>query len=99
MKAEATGTCLMVRDAPTIKIDRSFVQGIARNERSRRLLHGVSRLSAELGLTVVVEGVETDEQLTLIRNDTHIDEAQGFLLCRPMPARQTRDLLNAGATR
>jgi EAL domain-containing protein (putative c-di-GMP-specific phosphodiesterase class I) len=82
-----------------IKIDRSFVQGIARNERSRRLLHGVSRLSAELGLTVVVEGVETDEQLTLIRNDAHIDEAQGFLLCRPMPARQIRDLLNAGAMR
>lgn len=76
-----------------LKIDRSFVLGIETNERSRTLLHGVSRLSAELGLTVVVEGVETDDQLRLIRNDVHIDEAQGFLFCRPMPPRQVREML------
>jgi len=50
-------------------------------------------LSAELGLKVVVEGIETDDQLHLIRSDVHINEAQGFLFCKPIPARQIRDLL------
>jgi diguanylate cyclase (GGDEF)-like protein len=76
-----------------LKIDRSFVLGIETSDRSRALLSGVARLSAELGLTVVVEGIETDDQLRLIRRDHHINEAQGFLFCRPTPARQIRDLL------
>jgi diguanylate cyclase (GGDEF)-like protein len=76
-----------------LKIDRTFVLGIETSERSRALLSGVARLSAELGLTVVVEGIETDDQLRLIRRDHHINEAQGFLFCRPTPARQIRDLL------
>jgi EAL domain-containing protein (putative c-di-GMP-specific phosphodiesterase class I) len=76
-----------------LKIDRSFVLGIETSERSRTLLRGVARLSAELGLKVVVEGIETDDQLRLIRNDVHINEAQGFLFCKPVPARQIRDLL------
>jgi diguanylate cyclase (GGDEF)-like protein len=76
-----------------LKIDRSFVLGIETSERSQTLLRGVARLSAELGLTVVVEGVETDDQLRLIRNNAHINEAQGFLFCRPMPASKIRDLL------
>jgi predicted signal transduction protein with EAL and GGDEF domain len=76
-----------------LKIDRSFVLGIETSDRSRALLSGVARLSAELGLTVVVEGIETDDQLRLIRRDPHINEAQGFLFCRPTPARQIRDLL------
>jgi len=76
-----------------LKIDRSFVLDIETSERSRTLLSGVARLSAELGLTVVVEGVETDDQLRLIRKDLHINEAQGFLFCKPMPGRQIRDRL------
>ena len=76
-----------------LKIDRSFVLGIETSERSRTLLSGVARLSAELGLTVVVEGIETDDQLRLIRKDLHINEAQGFLFCKPMPGRQIRDRL------
>jgi EAL domain-containing protein (putative c-di-GMP-specific phosphodiesterase class I) len=82
-----------------LKIDRSFVLGIETSERSRTLLRGVARLSAELGLSVVVEGVETDDQLRLIRNDGHINEAQGFLFCKPIPARQIRDLLCGTALR
>jgi diguanylate cyclase (GGDEF)-like protein len=76
-----------------LKIDRSFVLGIETSERSRTLLSGVARLSAELGLTVVVEGIETDDQLQLIRKDLHINEAQGFLFCKPIPGRQIRDRL------
>jgi diguanylate cyclase (GGDEF)-like protein len=82
-----------------LKIDRSFVLGIETSERSRTLLSGVARLSAELGLTVVVEGIETDDQLRLIRKDLHINEAQGFLFCKPIPGRQIRDRLCGTSTR
>jgi len=82
-----------------IKIDRSFLLGLENSARSRTLLHGVARLSAELGLSVVVEGIETEDQLALIRDDVHIDEAQGFLFSRPIPARQIRELLRGTSVR
>jgi EAL domain-containing protein (putative c-di-GMP-specific phosphodiesterase class I) len=43
----------------------------------------------------VVEGVETDEQLELLAGEHSIDEVQGYLLCRPMPATDLRKLLYA----
>jgi len=82
-----------------IKIDRSFLLGLESSARSRTLLHGVARLSAELGLSVVVEGIETEDQLALIRDDVHIDEAQGFLFSRPIPGRQIRELLRGTTVR
>jgi diguanylate cyclase (GGDEF)-like protein len=78
-----------------VKIDQSFVQGLGNNERRVMLLRGMARLSAQLGLRVVVEGVETDEQLALLLPEKSIDEVQGFLLCRPLPATAVRDLLHA----
>ena len=42
-----------------IKIDRSFLNGLEADARARKLLNGVTRLSRDLGLTIVVEGVET----------------------------------------
>jgi diguanylate cyclase (GGDEF)-like protein len=80
-----------------IKIDRSFLLGIETSERSRMLLHGVARLSAELGLSVVVEGVETEDQLALIVNDIHVDEVQGYLFSRPIPGGQIRELLRGAS--
>jgi hypothetical protein len=53
----------------------------------------MTRLSAQLGLHVVVEGVETQEQLELLTGDNSIDEVQGYLLGRPMPASDIRRLL------
>jgi diguanylate cyclase (GGDEF)-like protein len=78
-----------------VKIDQSFVQGLGNNERRVTLLRGMARLSAQLGLRVVVEGVETDEQLELLLLEESIDEVQGYLLCRPLPATALRDLLHA----
>ncbi len=46
-----------------VKIDRSFLQGIGTSERPLNLLYGVARLSAQLGMTVAAEGIETREQL------------------------------------
>ena len=78
-----------------VKIDQSFLQGLGDDERRVTLLRGITRLSAQLGLKVVVEGVETQEQLELLAAEDSIDEVQGYLLCRPMPAADLRKLLYA----
>jgi predicted signal transduction protein with EAL and GGDEF domain len=75
-----------------VKIDRSFLRGSGA-DRSNKLLHGIARLSADLGMSVVVEGIETDEQLALVLAEPAITEAQGFLFSRPVPKRDIRDLL------
>jgi EAL domain-containing protein (putative c-di-GMP-specific phosphodiesterase class I) len=69
-----------------IKIDRSFLLDLDTRPESIILLRGISRLSSELGMTVAVEGVETQEQLTLLASVGHIDEVQGFFIGRPAPA-------------
>jgi diguanylate cyclase (GGDEF)-like protein len=77
-----------------VKIDRSFLEGID-SDRPLTLLRGVARLSADLGMSVVVEGIETNEQLELISSDGTVTEAQGYLFSRPVPAVRVRQLLNA----
>ncbi|MBR0697971.1 bifunctional diguanylate cyclase/phosphodiesterase [Bradyrhizobium lablabi] len=77
-----------------VKIDRSFLEGID-TDRPLTLLRGVARLSADLGMSVVVEGVETNDQLELISADGAVTEAQGYLFSRPVPAVRIRQLLNA----
>ena len=78
-----------------VKIDQSFLKDLNDDERRITLLRGMTRLSAQLGLRVVVEGVETQEQLELLASEDSIDEVQGYLLCRPMPAADLRRLLYA----
>jgi diguanylate cyclase (GGDEF)-like protein len=77
-----------------VKIDRSFLEGID-TDRPLTLLRGVARLSADLGMSVVVEGIETNEQLELIGADGTVTEGQGYLFSRPVPAARVRQLLNA----
>jgi diguanylate cyclase (GGDEF)-like protein len=76
-----------------VKIDRSFLEGID-SDRPLTLLRGVARLSADLGMSVVVEGIETNEQLELISADGTVSEVQGYLFSRPVPATRVRQLLN-----
>ena len=77
-----------------VKIDQSFLRGLVDDTRKVTLLRGMTRLSAQLGLRVVVEGVETEEQLELLIGDDNIDEVQGYLLGRPMPASDIYKLLH-----
>lgn len=77
-----------------VKIDRSFLEGID-SDRPLTLLRGVARLSADLGMAVVVEGIETNEQLELISSDGTVSEGQGYLFSRPVPALRIRQLLDA----
>lgn len=79
-----------------VKVDQSFVRNL-KESRMTTLLRGIARLSAELGLRVAVEGVETEEQLDIIAADDSIDEVQGYLFGRPMTASALRVLLYASA--
>lgn len=76
-----------LRDLPfdELKIDRTFVQPAAEQPHSRRLLQAVVALGHAVGMTVVAEGVETAEQLQLVR-DLGCNLAQGYLLGRPTAA-------------
>lgn len=76
-----------------LKIDRSFIAGITTSERSLKLMANVARLGRDLDLVLVAEGVETEDQLEAIASHTTIDQVQGFLFGRPMPADETRELI------
>jgi predicted signal transduction protein with EAL and GGDEF domain len=83
-----------------VKIDRSFLKGVGTSERALTLLRGVARLTSELGMSVVMEGVETEDQLALISAEPGIDDVQGYLFSPAVPSREVPRLLAPGiATR
>ena len=68
-----------------VKIDRLFVSDMCRSNDSRVIVKAIIDLAHGLGLTATAEGVETAEQLTLLR-EMGCDTAQGFLIAQPLPA-------------
>ncbi len=78
----------------TLKIDRSFVSDISTDSDDAAICSAIIAMGRALGLKVVAEGVETDEQLRRLRADG-CDQFQGFLLSRPVPADLFIELLMA----
>jgi diguanylate cyclase (GGDEF)-like protein len=76
-----------------IKIDRSFTMGLGLQERASVLVEGVASMSGRLGMTVLIEGVETAKQLRMIEGLGTISEAQGYLFSRPVPEKDVAGLL------
>ena len=76
-----------------IKIDRSFTMGLGLQERASVLVEGVSSMSRRLGMSVLIEGVETAKQLRMIEALGTISEAQGYLFSRPVPEKDVAGLL------
>ena len=68
-----------------IKIDKSFVQGQAHDQGVRVILEAILGMCHKLGLAVIGEGVETRQQLAMLRQ-YGCTEVQGYLLGRPIPA-------------
>ncbi|MFN3595110.1 MAG: EAL domain-containing protein [Thiobacillaceae bacterium] len=79
-----------------LKIDRSFVHALPHDNDGMRLIHLIVTLARVLRLQVVAEGVETEAQMQLLR-DEQCDLAQGFLLSKPVPPERIPELsLQAG---
>jgi diguanylate cyclase (GGDEF)-like protein len=74
-----------LRDHPfgSIKVDRSFVTNIQKQESSRAIVAAIIRMAKDVGCTVTAEGVETEEQLQILES-LGCDHAQGFLIARPV---------------
>ena len=68
-----------------LKIDRSFIAGLDRDEHDAAIVAAIVQMARTLGLTVVAEGVERPEQLERLR-ELGCDRAQGRLIAEPMPA-------------
>jgi diguanylate cyclase (GGDEF)-like protein len=75
-----------------LKIDKSFVGEMEQREENRKLVHAMINLAHNLSLEVVAEGVETPEQLALLRS-FNCDQAQGYLISHPLALPQLLDYL------
>lgn len=78
--------------ADSVKIDRSFVSGLDTNANDAAIATVIIAMSHSIGLKVIAEGVETEEQLAFLRQ-RRCDEFQGFLRARPMPTSEVELLL------
>ena len=75
-----------------LKIDRSFVVEMARNGGQSAIIAAIVKIARELRLHVIVEGVETAEQLMMLR-EYHCEAAQGYFFSRPIAANRCSRLL------
>lgn len=75
-----------------MKIDQSFVRGIPKDRNDVAITRTIVALASNLDLKVVVEGVETEEQLVFARSEG-CDEFQGYLFSRPIPPAALEELL------
>jgi len=81
-----------------IKIDRSFVQELASRGDSMAIVRAVAGLGKSLGISTTAEGVETNEQLALLRSEG-CTEVQGYLFSPPRPAAEVENMLLEGRLR
>jgi EAL domain-containing protein (putative c-di-GMP-specific phosphodiesterase class I) len=78
-----------------IKVDRSFISGLPDNEGDLAIVGGVIAMARAFGSLVTAEGVETEEQLALLRT-LGCDRVQGFLLARPLGTDDLARFLSMG---
>ncbi len=81
--------------ADILKIDRSFVAGMAGNSPDSALVAAAIAMGRALDMVVVAEGIETSEQVSDLR-ELGCPLGQGFLFSRPVPADEIDSLLEAG---
>lgn len=76
----------------TLKIDRSFVQRLDQDSNDLGLIPAITSIARTLQMSVIAEGIETEQQLMHLRN-LNCDFGQGYLFSRPIPSTKTAELL------
>ena len=79
----------------SLKVDRSLVRGIDVNEDMTHIFSAVTAMAQQLGLPVVAEGIDSDEQLALVRS-LGCECGQGYLFSKPLDHQRAADLLKTG---
>lgn len=77
----------------TIKIDQSFIRDLTTNEDARAIVRAIIAMAHALNLKVIAEGVESEEQVALLREEG-CHECQGFVYSRPLPPEDMTRLLD-----
>ena len=79
----------LLKDLPlsTLKIDRSFVRDIGSLAGAETIVHAVVEMARNLGFRTVAEGVETEQQVVMLR-DIGVDDLQGYYFSKPVPGDQ-----------
>lgn len=76
----------------TLKIDQSFIKDVLLDKKDVAIVTTILHLAEYLGLSVVAEKIETEEQLAFLRN-LKCQKGQGYLFSRPIPAEQITKFL------
>ncbi len=87
-------TLSSLKDLPInqLKIDQAFIRDLAENQKDVAITRAIIAMAHGLGLTVIAEGVESEEQLAVLREEG-CDEVQGFLIGQPRPSDEFTEFL------
>jgi diguanylate cyclase (GGDEF)-like protein/PAS domain S-box-containing protein len=78
-----------------LKIDRSFTRGMETHKDTAEIIGTLTAMAKQLGLHVVAEGIENEEQVALLRS-LNCESAQGFLFAKPLNVNKAAELLKTG---
>ena len=92
--APATSSLAYLREfsADSLKIDRTFIAGIASSRESAAIIHALVELGKLLGIETLAEGIEDPNQLVQLQQE-RCDRGQGFLFAHPSDAATIEGLL------
>jgi EAL domain-containing protein (putative c-di-GMP-specific phosphodiesterase class I) len=76
----------------TLKVDKSFVDGLGKDPESTAIVTAVISLAKSLGMRVTAEGIETVDQMTHLQR-LDCDQGQGYHFSRPLPREAAEELL------
>lgn len=82
-------------DIDTLKIDKSFIDGVTLKNANDAIVKSLIYLSKDIGINIVAEGVETREQLNFLLQQ-ECQQIQGYIYSKPVPAKKFKSLLKKG---
>jgi diguanylate cyclase (GGDEF)-like protein/PAS domain S-box-containing protein len=90
-------SCLKLFPLDSIKIDRTFIRNLPHSKDNVAISSAIIAMGHNLGLKVVAEGIETSDQLNMLKTK-ECDEAQGYLFSRPVSVEEAEKLLKRNSS-